>query len=123
MTLLDEVAERVEIVEERVRIDLAPERQQLRLDVQPLQVLAALPIALPLRDQKQRFVDVRDERHRGDDRDHRHRDRSPRRVRIAGTAPPIPIAPSPVNGIVNRQIRPTSSRTRCHGCVSHAVRS
>jgi len=28
-----------------------------------------------------------------------------------------------VNGIVNRQINPTSSRTRCHGCVSQAVRS
>ena len=47
MALFDEVAERVEIVEQRVRIDLALERQQLRFDVEALQPLAALAIALP----------------------------------------------------------------------------
>ena len=62
MALLDEVAERIEVVEQRVRIDLALQREQLRLDVQTLQLIAALAVAFPFLDEEQRFVDVRDER-------------------------------------------------------------
>ena len=69
------MAERVEVVEERVRVDLALERQQLRLGVHALKLVAALAVAAPLLYQEQRFVDVRDERDRGDDDRDGHGDR------------------------------------------------
>jgi hypothetical protein len=46
--LFDQVTERVEIVEQRVRVDFALEREQLRFDVAALQALAALRDRSPL---------------------------------------------------------------------------
>src|SRR5687768_11780641 len=67
--LVDEVAERIEVVEERVWIDLTPERHQLSFDVLPLQLLAALTIVLPFANEKHGFINMRDERDCGHDRD------------------------------------------------------
>src|SRR6476646_3713452 len=63
-SLLDQVNERVEVVEEKVRIDFAAETLQLGLEAGVLHPCASQPIALPIAKQEDGFVDVRD----GDDK-------------------------------------------------------
>ena len=69
--LIDQVRERVEVVEEKVRIDLASEAFELRLQARLFHARAPQPVAFPVMQQEDRLVHVGDRDDDADDREER----------------------------------------------------
>src|SRR4029453_15089793 len=82
--LIDEVHERVQVVEEEVRIDLPSQAFELGLEARLFQPCAAQAIALPVTQQEHGLVDVGDGDDQGHDRKQGRGERVLTGARIAG---------------------------------------
>ena len=117
--LIDEVRERVEVVEEEVRIDLASEAFELGLQACLLRPRAPHARAFPVAEQEHGFVDV------GDGDDERDDGKESRRQSVL-TCPGVAggLAPDPEKRYGNRNrvqaIKPSSSPSRLHGRSSQS---